>query len=64
MFTKFQIYKALVENSCSRKIKILHSDNGGDAGNCELKDSSQTSKRGILHTHFKLGFSQLIALKA
>ena len=30
VFQKFQEWKALVENVCGRKIKTLHSDNGGE----------------------------------
>ena len=30
VFSKFKVYKALVENQRSRKIKVLHNDRGGE----------------------------------
>ena len=30
VFSKFKEFKALVENSTNRKIKVLRSDNGGE----------------------------------
>jgi transposase InsO family protein len=37
-FTKFQEFKALVENLSGSKIKILRSDNGGEYTSNEFKD--------------------------
>ena len=30
VFGLFKVFKALVENQCGRKLKVLRSDNGGE----------------------------------
>jgi transposase InsO family protein len=41
VFSKFQEFKALVENLSERKIKVLRSDNGGEYTSKDLKEFCQ-----------------------
>ena len=38
VFSRFQEFKALVENQAGKKIKVLRSDNGGEYTSNELRD--------------------------
>ena len=38
VFNKFKEFKSLIENHTEKKIKIIHSDNGGEFTSTEFKD--------------------------
>ena len=46
-FSKFQEFKALVENESNKKIKTLRTDNGGEYVNANLEN--YFIKKGIIH---------------
>jgi len=45
VFSRFKEFKALVENLTSKKIKVLHSDNGGEYVDKDFTDFC--AKEGI-----------------
>lgn len=45
MYAKFKIFEKMIENKFGRKMKTLHSDNGGEFCNKELDDYLE--KHGI-----------------
>ena len=47
LFDKFKVYKKEVENQLERKIKILHSDRGGEYTYLDI--SNFCEMRGIIH---------------
>ena len=47
LFDKFKVYKVEVENQLERKIKILHSNRGGEYASSEMNEFCEM--HGIIH---------------